>query len=83
MQLRSEDITWQEIDGELVILDTARSVYLTTNVAGAHLAKLLTEDRSLEELTDALTAEYDIDRPTAEQDAAAFVADLRTKGLLR
>lgn len=83
MQLRSEDITWQEIDGELVILDTARSVYLTTNVAGAHLTKLLTAERSLDELVDALTAEYGIDRSTAEQDAAAFVADLRTKGLLR
>ncbi|HLT84942.1 MAG TPA: PqqD family protein [Phototrophicaceae bacterium] len=83
MQLRSEGITWQEIDGELVILDTARSVYLTTNVAGARLAKLLTEDRSLEELTDALVTEYGIGRETAQADAAAFVDDLREKGLLR
>ena len=83
MQLRSEGITWQEIDGELVILDTARSVYLTTNVAGTHLAKLLTEDRSLDELADALEAEYGIDRATAMTDAQAFVADLRDSDLLR
>lgn len=83
MQLRSEDITWQEIDGELVILDTARSVYLTTNVAGAHLTKLLTEDRSLDELADALVTEYGIERATAEADAATFAADLADRGLLR
>ncbi|MCM3660790.1 PqqD family protein [Georgenia satyanarayanai] len=83
MQLRSEGITWQEIDDELVILDTARSVYLTTNVAGAHLAKLLTEERSVAELADALVAEYGIDRSTAVADASAFAADLAAKGLLR
>ncbi|WP_324649612.1 PqqD family protein [Georgenia sp. H159] len=83
MKLRSDDITWQEIDGELVILDTARSVYLTTNVAGAHLAKLLTEDRTLGDLADALVEEYGIDRATAQADAEAFVADLREKDLLR
>ncbi|WP_413452155.1 PqqD family protein [Georgenia phoenicis] len=83
MQLRTEDITWQEIDGELVILDTARSVYLTTNVAGAQLAKLLTEERSLDDLTDALVSEYGIERETAQADAEVFVAELRDKGLLR
>ena len=43
MKLRSEGLTWQEIDGELVILDLKNSVYLTTNAAGAVIAKLLTE----------------------------------------
>ncbi|QDB80207.1 PqqD family protein [Georgenia sp. 311] len=83
MQLRSEDITWQEIDGELVVLDTARSVYLTTNVAGATLTRLLTEERSLDELADALVEEFGIPRETAEADARSFVTDLRDKGLLR
>lgn len=83
MQLRRDGITWQEIDGELVILDVERSVYLTTNVSGAHLAKLLVEERSLEELTDALATEYGIDRDTASADAQAFVGELADKGLLR
>ena len=83
MQLRSEDITWQEIDGELVVLDTARSVYLTTNVAGATLTRMLTEERSLDELADALVTEFGIPRETAEADARSFVTDLRDKGLLR
>ncbi|HLV04712.1 PqqD family protein [uncultured Georgenia sp.] len=83
MQLRSESITWREIDGELVILDTERSVYLTTNASGTHLAKLLTSERTADELADALVEQYGIDRETAVADVAAFVAQLQAKGLLR
>jgi len=83
VQLRSEDITWQEIDGELVILDTARSVYLTTNVAGATLTRLLTAERTPEELVAALATAFGVPAEPAEAATRAFVADLRAKGLLR
>lgn len=82
MKLRTDDLTWQEIDGELVILDLQGSVYLTTNATGAFLTKLLTEERSATELTDALMAEYQIDRSTAEQDVQTFVAQLTEQNLL-
>ncbi len=83
MQLRSEGITWREIDGELVILDTERSVYLTTNASGSFLAKLLTAERSGDELAEALVSHYGIDRAAAEADVASFLAELRAKDLLR
>ncbi|GAA1999819.1 PqqD family protein [Microbacterium ulmi] len=82
MKLRSEGVTWQEIDGELVILDLKTSAYLTTNAAGTTLAKLLTEERSLDELADALVDAFDIDRPQALADADAFVEQLSAKSLL-
>ncbi len=82
MKLRTDGVTWQEIDGELVILDMQTSAYLTTNVAGAVLAKLLVQDREQQELSDALIAEFGIDRDTADRDAATFVDQLREKGLL-
>lgn len=82
MRLRTDGLSWQEIDGELVILDLAASVYLTTNGSGAFLAKLLTSERTEAELADALVAEYGIDAATAAADAATFVAQLAEKGLL-
>ncbi len=82
MQLRSTGLTWQEIDGDLVILDLERSVYLTTNNSGAFLAKLLTQDRSFDDLVDALTAEYSISRAAASADTERFVASLSEKKLL-
>lgn len=82
MKLRTEGVTWQEIDGELVILDMQTSAYLTTNVTGAVLAKSLREQRSLDDLVSALTGEFGIDGETATRDAQAFVEQLREKGLL-
>ncbi|TAM69468.1 MAG: PqqD family protein [Microbacteriaceae bacterium] len=82
MKLRTEGLTWQEIDGELVILDLTGSVYLTTNGSGALLAKLLTQERSERELSDALIAEYGVPEDVAAADAAAFVAQLAQKKLL-
>lgn len=82
MRLRGEDLTWQEIDGELVILDLARSSYLTTNGTGAFLAKLLVADRSPEELAEALAAEYGIEVAEARQDVDVFVAELARLELL-
>lgn len=82
MRLRTEGITWQEIDGELVILDLQSSMYLTTNGSGAFLAKLLTEERTEQELATALAAEFDIADDVAAADTAAFIEQLADKKLL-
>lgn len=82
VQLRSEGLSWQEIDGELVILDLHSSVYLTTNSSGAFLAKMLVEERTVEELVAGLVAEYGIDAELAARDASGFVATLREKRMV-
>lgn len=83
MQIRTDDVVWQELDGELVIMDLDRSVYLTTNAAGTVLTKLLTQERTRDELADQLVEQFGIDRERALVDVDAFVAQLRDKNLLR
>ncbi|ACV80781.1 PqqD family protein [Nakamurella multipartita] len=82
IRIRPDDIVWQDLDGELVILDLKRSAYLATNATGTLLAKYLTEPRTLAELADHLVAEFGIDRELALADAQAFVTQLREKHLL-
>ncbi|MBO1751977.1 PqqD family protein [Actinotalea sp. BY-33] len=82
MKLRTEDVTWQEIDGELVILDLAQSSYLTTNKTGAYLANLLLEEQTEESLTAALAAEYELSTESAATDVRAFLEQLREQALL-
>ena len=82
MRLRTQDVTWQEIDGELVILDLARSTYLTTNGSGAFLAKRLTDEVSEDELAAALAAEYGIAAEDALADVREFVGSLAELELL-
>lgn len=82
VRIRQDDIVWQDLDGELVILDLKRSAYLATNATGSLLARYLTEPRTLAELADHMVAEFGIDRAVALADAKAFVAQLREKRLL-
>ena len=82
MKLRSEGVSWQEIDGELVILDLQSSKNLTTNRTGAFLARLMSEEQSVDSMTSALVEEYKIDESRARTDAEAFTEALRDKNLL-
>lgn len=82
MRLRTEDVTWQEIDGELVLLDLARSTYLTTNATGAYLAKLLLDETSEEELAASLQQHYSIEADAARSDVRDFLAELGRLQLL-
>jgi len=82
MRLREDGITWQEIDGELVVLDLVASTYLTTNATGAFVTKLLQQDRTEAEVGEAMVAEFGIPQDVAARDAAAFLDALRSRGLL-
>ncbi|HEU5035706.1 MAG TPA: PqqD family protein [Nocardioides sp.] len=82
MKLRVDDITWREIDGELVILDLRSSTYLTANGSGSVLMRELTEERSLPELAQALVDAYGIPAARAKRDVAAFVDTLGDHRLL-
>lgn len=52
------------------------------NETGAFLWELLKTERSADELTEALLAEYDTDRETAAADVAAFAEKLSRAELL-
>ena len=82
MKLRADDITWREIDGDLVILDLRSSSYLTTNASGAVLMKELTQDRTDEELAGALMAVFGISESQAQDDVKSFIEALADGGLL-
>lgn len=82
MKLRDNDVTWREIDGEMVILDLASSTYFTTNRTGTFLLQQLVEDRTHDELVTALTNEFEVDRDTADRDTTAFVDILGQRELL-
>ncbi|GAB3254615.1 PqqD family protein [Nocardioides dilutus] len=82
MKLRVDDITWREIDGDLVILDLRSSTYLTANASGTVLMRQLTEPQTLQQLTEALVDAFDIPEQTAQQDAQAFIDDLGERDLL-
>ena len=82
MKLRESDLTWQEIDEEIIVLDLRASSYLKLNGTGAHLWKQLDAGADQPSLVESLLATYDVDRNTAWKDVDAFLRQLRKAELL-
>jgi hypothetical protein len=82
-QLRTEDLTWREIDTEVVAVDVSTSMYLSANESGAVLWRLLAAGATRAELTAALEERYGLDAERAESDVEAFIQSLEQRGLLR
>ena len=82
LRLRTDDLSWREVDGEIVALDGDSSVYVATNRTGAALWRLLAHGTTREQLVDELVGSFDVTRERAEADVDAYLGELRTKGLL-
>ena len=82
MNLRNEDLTWQEIDDEIIVLDLRASSYLKLNGTGALLWKQLAAGSDEQTLVNTLTATYEVAVEQAERDVEAFVRRLERAQLL-
>jgi hypothetical protein len=82
MRLRTEDISARTIGGETIVLDLPSSQYFAITGIGSRVFQLLAEDRTLDDLVSAITAEYEVDEPTARRDVESFVDRLRQARLL-
>ncbi|RLV47492.1 PqqD family protein [Nocardioides mangrovicus] len=82
IKARSEDLSWREVDEEIVILDLASSQYFSLNGTGAVLWKVLADGADEDGLVAALTSAYDVDEAQARADVAAFVAHCQELGVL-
>jgi hypothetical protein len=76
-----EDLAWQEVDGEGVLVDLVDSRMMGMNRA-AYLVWSLAAENDSEALAAALTRTFDTDRETALRDVSAFLAELVARGLL-
>jgi hypothetical protein len=84
LRLREEELSWREIDGEVVILDLRTSRYLNANPVGRLIwQRLANGGATRAELYDAVTENFTVDRPIAERDVDDFVDDLAGRGLLQ
>jgi hypothetical protein len=82
LRLRDHDLTWREIDGEVVAVDVAKSAYLSSNPAGSLLWSMLASGARRDGLANRLVEAFGIDRARAESDVDAFLRALDERGLL-
>lgn len=68
---------------ETVVLDADRGAYFGLNQVGGRIWELLTDGpRRVSELVDGVVAEYDVERPRAEDDVRELVDRLAEHGLV-
>ncbi len=83
LQITADGVDAREIDGETVILDTRRSLYLAVNQSGTVLWRRLKQGATRDELVASLTESFDgIDAEVAAADVDAFLALLEEHDLL-
>lgn len=84
---RNQDFLLRDVAGTLVIVPVGAAVsafpgMITLNGTGAYLWELLETEQTVETLTQALVARYEVDSEIARQDVEVFVNKLQPTGAL-
>ena len=82
MKLRETGVTWLSVGEDIVVLDLDGSVYLQINGSGRVLWEALSGSADESQLVECLMDRFGIERPQAENDVTAFVAQLRSRDLV-
>ena len=73
---RGEDYVFNEVDGELVMMNIETGSYASLNDTGKSIWGLIEEPKTVDEVLTALIVEYDIDKQTAETEVLSFIKKL-------
>lgn len=69
-------VSARTLGDELVLLNLDSGVYFGLDRVGMRIFNLIGDGRSVSEICDQLSAEFEADRATIENDAAALVRDM-------
>ena len=79
----SEDVLFQEVGGETVLLDLHSEQYFGLDAVGTRIWHLLGEVAGAEAVVEVLLAEYEVERETLAADVAELLDRLAEAGLIR
>lgn len=78
----SEDVLFQELDGEAVLLSMQSESYFGLDPVGTRIWELLRMHGLVGTVADKLLTEYDIGKEDLQQHLLEFVEKLHSKGLI-
>lgn len=76
------DVLFQEVDGEIVLLDLESERYFGLNRTGARIWQLVGEGAAPDAIVDRLQREFEADRAAIARDVEALLDQLLRAGLL-
>jgi hypothetical protein len=72
----------QEIDDEVILLDTTTQEYFSLNGVGRNIVELISENLTKDEIVEELSNIYEVDKIQIEKDLTNFTKALEEKGLI-
>jgi hypothetical protein len=78
----SDDVLFQELQGDAVLLDLKTGVYFGLDRVGTRIWTLLGEHKVLAAAVEAMIQEFDVSRDRCSEDVLALVVKLHEQGLL-
>ncbi|MBE9005961.1 lasso peptide biosynthesis PqqD family chaperone [Fortiea sp. LEGE XX443] len=78
----SKEQICSELQGEVVILDIKTGAYYGLNEVGASIWNYIQSPKTVEEIQEAILAEYEIEAEVCKRDISALLKDLAAKGLI-
>lgn len=79
----SNDVLFQEIGGECVLLNMASEQYFGLDDVGTRIWQLLIEHGDISKVLTQLKADYNADEKVLENDLSKLIEDLILEGLVR
>ena len=72
----------QEIDDEVILLDTTTQEYFSLNEVGKNIIDLISENLTKDQIVEELSNIYEVDKIQIEKDLRNFAKALEEKGLI-
>jgi hypothetical protein len=82
LRLRTDELDWREVEGEIVALDLHASEYFAINRTGTLLWRTVARGASRVELVELLVREFGLTEAAAASDVDRFVTDLGRRRLV-
>lgn len=82
VRIRSTNVSWREVDAEVIALDLDSSTYFSTNRTGALLWHAMVDGATVGSLVTLLENSFKVPAETARADVNAFLKLVRANGLL-
>lgn len=78
-----DNILFQEVDGEAVLLSLDEGCYYGLDELGTRIWKLIQQDLDSDQVVAAIVEEYEVEPEQARSDLDAFLSDLEQSGLIQ
>ena len=78
----SDQVVFQEVSGETVLLDLDSESYFGLDEVGTRVWQLIAEDQPLQKVFTALLEEFEVEESTLKNDLDDLFSELQAQGLV-